>query len=178
MRMTRNTRCTSVAFVATLLAAMASSGAVIGAPPCWRPPVSAPVVDPYREPACRWCPGNRGLEYDTRVGAPVRAVAAGDVTFAGTVAGRRYVVVEHHGGWRTTYGDLVARMVERGDRVVARSIVGIADTTFHFGLRDRLGYRDPAPFLGRLTSPPRLVPLDGSAGAPPGRARLRCASTG
>ena len=32
---------------------------------CWRPPVPAPVVDPFREPACRWCRGNRGIDYGT-----------------------------------------------------------------------------------------------------------------
>ena len=48
---------------------------------------------PFRAPACAYCPGNRGLEYDAAVGSPVRAAAAGTVTFAGVVAGVRYVVV-------------------------------------------------------------------------------------
>ena len=54
-----------------------------------------PVVDPFRAPACAWCPGNRGLEYAPPPGPPVRAVAAGVVTFTGVVAGTRYVVVDH-----------------------------------------------------------------------------------
>ena len=165
-----------VAFGAILILTVGASGVVAAAAPCWRPPVLAPVADPYREPACRWCPGNRGLEYDTRTGTPVRAVAAGRVTFAGPVAGRRYVVIAHPGGWRTTYGDLLVQRVERGDPVVARSVVGLAGATFHFGVRDHGGYRDPAPLLGRLASHPRLVPQDGSAGRPPGPARLECGS--
>ncbi len=176
MRTIRSTLRKLVAFGAILIPAVGSSDAAAGVLPCWRPPVSAPVIDPYREPVCRWCPGNRGLEYGTRAGTPVRAVAAGFVTFAGSVAGRRYVVVAHPGGWRTTYGDLVAIRVGRGAPVVARSIVGTAGPTLHFGVRDRGGYRDPAPFLGRLGHRPRLVPRDGSPGAPPGPARLTCAS--
>lgn len=178
MRAIRSTWFKLVASGAILIAVVGSAGGVASALHCWRPPVSAPVTDPYREPACRWCPGNRGLEYDTRVGTPVRAVAAGYVTFVGSVAGRRYVVVAHPGGWRTTYGDLAAVGVERGEQIVARSIVGSAGSTLHFGLRDRHGYRDPVPYLGRLTYRSRLVPLDGSAGAPPGPPRLTCTMGG
>jgi murein DD-endopeptidase MepM/ murein hydrolase activator NlpD len=154
---------------------LSSIGAgVADAARCWQSPVAAPVVDPYREPACRWCPGNRGIEYGTRPGAVVRAVAAGRVEFAGAVAGRRYVVVRHVDGWRATYGGLSAILVERGDVVLSRSIVGRAGDTVHFGLRDGDGYRDPGPFLGRLVYRPRLVPTDGSPGAPAGAPVLRC----
>ena len=34
------------------------------------------------------------------------AVASGEVTFSGTVAGTRYVVVRHADGLRVTYGNL------------------------------------------------------------------------
>lgn len=175
MRTVRGTTYKLVAFGA-ILVAVGVQGAAAGAAPCWHPPVAGTVTDPYREPECRWCPGNRGLEYETEPGAPVRAVAAGVVTFAQSVAGRRYVVVAHPGGWRTTYGDLASIGVGRGDRVVARSIVGTAGATVHFGLRDRDGYRDPAPFIGKLTYRTRLVPVDGSPGGPPGRARITCSS--
>jgi murein DD-endopeptidase MepM/ murein hydrolase activator NlpD len=176
MRPNRNALRRLFAFGAIPIAILGASGVAAGSVPCWRPPVLAPVTDPYREPPCRWCPGNRGLEYDTRTGTPVRAVAAGHVTFAGSVAGRRYVVIAHPGGVRTTYGDLIVQRVERGAPVVAGSVVGLAGSTFHFGVRDHRGYRDPAPLLGQLTYPPRLVPRDGSAGGPPGPARLRCAT--
>ena len=75
---------------------------------CWLPPVDAPVVDPFRPPPCTWCAGNRGLEYGTPSGVAVRAVAAGEVTFSGTVAGERYVVVRHADGRRATYGGLAS----------------------------------------------------------------------
>ena len=39
------------------------------APSCLlAPPVAAPVVDPFREPPCAWCPGNRGIEYGPPAG--------------------------------------------------------------------------------------------------------------
>jgi murein DD-endopeptidase MepM/ murein hydrolase activator NlpD len=151
-------------------------GGVAAAPICWEPPVVAPILDPYREPACPWCPGNRGIEYATRPGAAVRAVAAGRVTFVGSVVGTRYVVVEHANGWRATYGALRQVTVQHGGAVVSGSVVGTTTSRFHFGLRDRDGYRDPTPHLGRWVHRSRLVPTDGSAGPPPGQPRLRCAS--
>src|SRR5262245_2865597 len=66
--------------------------------PCLNAPVRAPVIDPFRTPGCRWCAGNRGIEYGTTPGTLVRASAAGTVTFAGVVAGTRYVVVLHPSG--------------------------------------------------------------------------------
>ena len=152
-----------------LLVAGTAAGAV-----CWLPPVDAPVVDPFRPPPCTWCPGNRGLEYGTPVGVAVRAVAAGEVTFSGTVAGERYVVVRHNDGRRATYGGLASSTLRAGDAVVAGMNVGITAGHLHFGLRDGDTYVDPAPFLGRLVGRPRLVPDDGTAAraAPP--PRLRC----
>ena len=71
---------------------------------------SAPVADPFREPACAWCPGNRGIEYGT--GAGRRSCGRrrpATVTFAGVVAGTRYVVVDHADGrLRATYGNLAS----------------------------------------------------------------------
>jgi murein DD-endopeptidase MepM/ murein hydrolase activator NlpD len=146
------------------------------AAPCWQPPVDAPVADPYREPACRWCPGNRGIEYRTRPGTPVRVVAAGRVTFAGSVAGERYVVVRHADGRRATYGNLASVAVGQGDAVVARSIIGVAARSTHFGLRRGGTYVDPTPYLGRPVTVARLIPVDGTPAAPPRPPRLRGAA--
>jgi murein DD-endopeptidase MepM/ murein hydrolase activator NlpD len=168
----RRARACAVAVFVTLVVLPGS----VAAAPCWLPPVVGLVAEPYRQPACRWCPGHRGIAYDTEPGTPVRAVAAGTVTFAGTIVGVRYVVVEHANGWRATYGELADTLVERGDTVVARSIVGIAGETTHFGLREGPSYLDPTPYLGRLVTTPRLVPLDGSAGGPSGPPTLRCAT--
>lgn len=150
--------------------------APVVAAPCWEPPVDVPVADPFRAPACRWCPGNRGITYGTAAGVAIRAVVAGRVTFAGDVAGTSYVVVEVANGWRLTYGNLTAVRVVAGDVVVAGRLLGHTAGEFHFGLR--VGdddYRDPAPYLGTWHYRPRLIPLDGPP-APPPPPLLRCAS--
>ena len=168
---------TAARLVAVVLASCLLIGIVPGASvvaACWPAPVDAPISDPYRPPACRWCAGNRGIEYATVPGTPVSAVAAGTVTFAGTVVDRRYVVVAHADGRRATYGLLSSIRVAAGDRVTARSVVGTAGSTTHFGLRDGDDYVDPTPEIGRLAYAVRLVPLDGSPGASPGPPRPRC----
>jgi murein DD-endopeptidase MepM/ murein hydrolase activator NlpD len=109
----------------------------------WVPPVDAPVVDPFRPPATRFGAGNRGLEYGTFGGEPVWAVADGRVTFAGTVARHRFVVVTHVDGLRSTYGFLRSASVVRGQFVSQGQRVGRSGPGFH--LTARLGdeYVDP-----------------------------------
>ena len=141
---------------------------------CLLPPVAAPVVDPFREPACPWCPGNRGLTYDVAAGTLVRAAAAGTVTFSGPVAGTFYLVVEHADGLRATYGQLAGSHLAAGDVVVAGATVGQSAGGLHFGLREGDRYIDPAQFLGRLVERARLVPTDGSAPRPAPPPRLTC----
>lgn len=141
---------------------------------CWPQPVSAPVTDPFREPDCRWCPGNRGIEYGTGAGAPVRAIAAGTVSFAGAVAGTRYVVVTHADGRRLTYGNLRDLTVADGDVVSRGTRLGETAGRFHLGLRDGERYVDPAPFLGEERGVVRLVPSDGTGAAPAPPPRLVC----
>ena len=162
-----------VALVVTSLSLVVPVG-VVDADDCWRPPVDAPVVDPFREPECRWCPGNRGLEYGNPPGARVTAVATGRVTYAGSIAGTVYVVVQHGDGLRATYGNLRSSVHDAGDLVVRGATVGRAAGRVHFGLRDGDRYLDPAPRLGRLLHRARLVPVDGRAGNPSPPPRLRC----
>ena len=144
---------------------------------CWSPPVGAPVRDPFRAPDCPWCPGNRGIEYDTPRGAPVAAVATGRVTFSGVVAGTAYVVVDVGRGRRVTYGRLVERRPAAGELVARGQVIGRADTGFHLGVRVGTQYVDPAPLLGRLVGRARLVPIDGTPAAPAPPPVLRCGST-
>jgi len=144
---------------------------------CLLPPVIAPISDPFREPACQWCPGNRGLEYAVPAGTPVRAAAAGTVTFSGPVAGTFYVVVQHADGMRATYGQLTGSHLAAGDVVVAGAIVGTSAGGLHFGLRVGDRYVDPALFIGRVVERVRLVPTDGSAPRPAPPPRLECPAT-
>src|SRR5688572_29153669 len=93
--------------------------------PPYVPPVDAPVLDPFRPPASRYGPGNRGLEYDTAPGTPVAAVADGRVTFAGSVAGSLHVTILHEDGLRTTYSFLARVEVVAGQRLQQRDVVGV-----------------------------------------------------
>jgi murein DD-endopeptidase MepM/ murein hydrolase activator NlpD len=155
--------------VAVALAVLAST--------CYQPPVSSPVVDPFRAPACLFCPGNRGLEYTPPVGSTVRAAAAGIVIFSGVVAGVHYLVVAQNDGRSATYGRLASARVVLGASVVSGDVVGQTTDRFYFGLRQGDRYVDPAPFLGTPRYRPRLVPVDGSAPrrAPP--PTMKCAAS-
>jgi murein DD-endopeptidase MepM/ murein hydrolase activator NlpD len=145
---------------------------------CWLAPVDAPVIDPFRAPACVWCPGNRGLEYGTAPGTTVRAVASGVVTYTGVVAGVGYVVVRHADGLRATYGGVSTDRFIVGQRVVARMVIGTTVATLHFGLRRGGDYLDPAPRIARLVHRARLVPVDGSAPRPLAPPVPRCDGAG
>jgi murein DD-endopeptidase MepM/ murein hydrolase activator NlpD len=162
--------------VALVAVCVLTPGAGASAGSCWLPPVAGAVADPYRAPACRWCPGNRGIEYSLRGTAVVRAVATGVVTFSDVVAGTRYVVVDIGAGRLITYGRLASAVVRTGDRVVVRSPIGAATSTLYFGLRVHGDYADPTPYLGVLVGRPRLVPTDGSAARPAPPPVLRCAA--
>lgn len=143
---------------------------------CMPPPIDAPVVDPFRGPACTWCPGNRGVEYQPGTGTPVTAVAAGTVSFSGVVAGTRYIVVDLGEGLRATYGHLAASTVVAGTHVSPGQLLGSTTERFFFGIRDGDTYIDPAPLLGKRRYRPRLVPIDGSRSRPAPPPSLACAS--
>jgi murein DD-endopeptidase MepM/ murein hydrolase activator NlpD len=165
----------ALAAVATtfLVSALASAGAGDGA--CLLPPVAAPIVRPFDAPPCRWCAGHRGITYEVGVGTPVRAAAAGTVTFSGIVVDVRYVVVRHADGLLATYGGLSSSSLSRGDSVAAGSVVGRSGPGLHFGLRTGPdAYIDPQPLLGTLVVPPYLVPTDGTPRRPPPEPVLRC----
>jgi murein DD-endopeptidase MepM/ murein hydrolase activator NlpD len=169
--------------LATIVAAAAAATAVLAPsapapaaaaadqlrPVTYRPPVAAPVVDPFRPPATPFGPGNRGLEYGTRPGTRVEAAAAGTITFAGAVAGARYVTIGHADGLRTTYGPLatIAAAATPGATVEAGQPVGTTGARLLFTAR--LGadaYLDPAVLLAASGVPPtiRLVPDRGAPG--------------
>ena len=142
---------------------------------CWSPPVDGPVVVPFRAPECEYCSGHRGVEFAATPGTPVRAVAAGRVTFSGRVAGATYVVIEHADGIRATYGMVATALVQEGASVQAGSTVAVASPRLYFGLRRGTRYLDPGPWFGAARTRPRLVPLDGR-NRRPGRAVRVCGS--
>ena len=132
------------------------------------------VVFGFDPPATRWGSGHRGVDLAGRVGQPVHAALAGRVGFAGTLAGRGVVVVDH-GTTRTTY-EPVAPSVAVGETVDAGAVLGrlqlfgshcFPRSCLHWGLIEgREHYLDPLTLVG--ARPVRLLPLDGAL--PPTRA--------
>lgn len=129
----------------------------------WEPPVTA------------YGRGHRGVDLAAVPGAPVRAVAAGRVLFAGRVAGRGVVSVELTGTGdpplRTTY-EPVRASVREGDQVAAGALVATVEASgshcaagcLHWGLRRADAYLDPLSLLpGWLLyrGPSRLLPVLG-----------------
>lgn len=169
-----------MAIISTVVAALSLAFIAPAAAPaagCLRPPVDAPIVVHYDAPACPYCAGDRGVRYATMPGTPVRAAAAGIVTFSGVVVDVRYVVIRHavvpH--LRATYGGLASTTVAAGDSVVAGAIVGRASSGLYFGLRDDADrYVDPEPWLGTPITPPMLIPTDGTGRRPPPPPELTC----
>jgi hypothetical protein len=152
--------------MAAALAPPASAG-----PPTYRPPVDAPVRDPFRAPATRYGPGNRGLEYATPPGMAVRVVADGVVTFAGSVGGTRHVTVLHADGVRTTYSFLARVEVVVGQRLRQGTRVGTTAGSLHLGARRGDAYFDPASLFSAAVPEVRLVPFDDPPGRGPGSER-------
>jgi hypothetical protein len=136
--------------------------------------VSAPVADHFRPPACRWCPGNRGIEYASSPGDEVRSVTAGQVTFDGVVAGRRHLTVARWasgGRLLITLGGLdpAGDRLPVGATVRRDELLGRASGPVHLGVRRAGEYLDPAVFVDAPVWRPRLVPIDGTPGRSPER---------
>ncbi|WP_420453210.1 murein hydrolase activator EnvC family protein [Ilumatobacter sp.] len=153
---------------------LAASAPPVSAAPCWSPPVVGSVVEPFEEPPCPYCAGNRAVDFRVAHGSAVRAVAAGTVTWTGRVVGTLYVVVQHPGGLRTTYGRLGSVSVRAGDRVLARTRLGSATERASLSLRSGATYLDPMPRIGHLVGRRRLVPIDATPARPAPPPRLSC----
>ncbi|HEY6699155.1 MAG TPA: peptidoglycan DD-metalloendopeptidase family protein, partial [Acidimicrobiales bacterium] len=136
-------------------------------PPAYRPPVSAPIADPFRPPAGPYAAGNRGLEYDTEPGDPVWASADGTVVFTGPVGGALHVTLRHADGVRTSYSFLAASEVVLGQRVRSGDRVGVAGERLHFGARSGDAYFDPASLFVGGEVEVELLPFEIPPGSTP-----------
>jgi murein DD-endopeptidase MepM/ murein hydrolase activator NlpD len=137
------------------------------APPAWSPPITPLVIErSFQAPAGPYSPGHRGVDLAAVPGTVVRAPAAGTVRFAGRVAGKAVVSVEHahrilgRTGWRTTY-EGVQPSVEAGDRIRTGDPLGVVihdghSAGIHWGLKNGRAYADPLLMLRR---PVVLKPL-------------------
>jgi murein DD-endopeptidase MepM/ murein hydrolase activator NlpD len=160
--------------LAAVVVPRSSAGAAAAppAPGAWVKPVSGQVSQPFVAPRSRYGAGHRGVDFAVPTGTPVRAANAGEVTFAGSVAGSLHVVIAHGRGLRTSSSFLATITVRRGEHVARGQVVGTAGAgtgehagVLHFGLRFGEVYVDPmvlfAPTdLSRLI---RLIPVDAPA---------------
>jgi len=109
------------------------------------------VVRGFAPPPRPWLAGHRGVDLAGREGLIVRAAGRGVVVYAGPVAGRGVVSVDHAGGLRTTYEPLSAS-VRAGQVVAAGESLGALEmghagcpvaACLHWGLRRGETYLDP-----------------------------------
>ncbi|MFE2276179.1 M23 family metallopeptidase [Streptomyces sp. NPDC059454] len=141
----------------------------------WPVGVRPRVLRGWEPPATVYARGHRGVDLAAPPGTPVRAVAAGRVSFAGRVAGKGVVSVELTGTGdpplRTTYEPVRASVTE-DDEVTAGEVIGTVAPTgshctapcVHWGLLRGDTYLDPLallpPWLLRR-GPSRLLPVLG-----------------
>lgn len=121
------------------------------------PPTTAPVLDPFRLEDGKYGPGNRGIEYDTKLSDKIVAAASGTVVFAGPVAGSLFVSISHGSGLVTSYGFVANIIVREGQAVMVGDLVALAAGPFHFSVRLNGEYLDPQPLFGVRRQRLRLV---------------------
>lgn len=123
------------------------------------------VVRGFDPPDSPWGAGHRGVDLAGQVGDQVLAAAAGTVTYAGMLAGRGVIVVDH-GTVRTTY-EPVDPTVAVGSWVAAGDPIGTLDAghcsdqpCLHWGLKQGDEYLDPLLLApnGSAGGSYRLVP--------------------
>ena len=107
---------------------------------------------------------HRGVDIAVPAGTPVRAMAPGVVSYAGTMSGYgRVVIIDHGQGVRTVYAHLSEIHVRAGDDVPGRPVIGLSGSSgrttgehLHFEVVRRGRAEDPVPLLGgfpRSTAP-------------------------
>ncbi|MFC6288468.1 M23 family metallopeptidase [Nocardioides sp. GCM10027113] len=144
-----------------------AAGAVTGTPApagVWPLRTRPEVHAGFSPPLTAWGAGHRGVDLVGEPGQPVRAALPGRVSWAGPLAGRGVVVVDH-GATRTTYEPVTAEVpvgasVAAGDRLGTLAAPGshcAPRTCLHWGWIRGETYLDPLRLVG--LGPVRLLPL-------------------
>jgi murein DD-endopeptidase MepM/ murein hydrolase activator NlpD len=141
-----------------------------GPPWVWPLDPTPAVVAVFSPPDHVYGPGHRGIDLAGTPGQTVLAVAAGEVTYAGQVAGRGVVVVDHgrlHSTYQPVDADVgVGDLVEAGEplgRLTSAHSHCAPSACLHLGAKRGQAYVDPLSLLGGRSV--RLKPLDPSSQA-------------
>jgi murein DD-endopeptidase MepM/ murein hydrolase activator NlpD len=140
----------------------------------WAWPVAGArtVERAFEPPAHAYGAGHRGIDVMALAGSDVSAPAAGIVLFAGPVAGRSVVTIDHGGGVVSSY-DPVVPAVASGDPVGPGTAIGRLEDgsamhcprgCLHVGVRIDGAYVDPFPFFVRRERSVLLPLADGARG--------------
>jgi murein DD-endopeptidase MepM/ murein hydrolase activator NlpD len=154
-----------------LLVPMRPAAATASQPWTWPLPAHD-VSERFDKPESAYGPGHRGIDLAANAGDTVRAVAAGNVSFVGSVGGVPVVTIDH-GRERSTYQP-VASDLNVGDSVAAGEPIGTllgapshcAGPCLHLGrVVGKDDYLDPLELLsgGRF----RLIDPNGKPPSPP-----------
>lgn len=114
-------------------------------------PINLVVIDQFRAPSCKWCSGNRGIEYRTEPGSIVTAAAGGIASFVGNVAGTNYVVIKTintSDNLLVTHGRLQSVLVKSGAVITVGQTIGVAGESLYIGVRVNGQYTDPRQCAG------------------------------
>ena len=131
------------------------------------------VARPFAPPTFKYGRGHRGVDLVGIPGQPVLAAGPGLVAYAGQVAGKGVVSIDHPDGLRTTY-EPVSATVSEGESVGAGTAIGNLSTghlgcghpaCLHWGVRRGENYLNPLSLLGTLSI--RLKPVDAPDHGPP-----------
>ncbi len=131
------------------------------------------VARPFEPPPFKYGRGHRGVDLAGSPGQPVLAAGPGRVAFAGQVAGRGVVSIDHPDGLRTTY-EPVSGTVSKGEPIEAGTAIGALaaghlgcghPACLHWGVRRGEDYLNPLSLLGAIGI--RLKPVDAPDHGPP-----------
>lgn len=132
------------------------------------PPVDAPIGRRYEQPGTQWGPGHRGVDYYVAAGTMVRAAGDGRVAFAGAVANKLAVTIDHGDGVLSSYSELDEILVRQGTLLRAGAWIGRTGAThaggragLHFSVRLGGRYVDPIGLVGPVdpAAAMHLVPV-------------------
>lgn len=118
----------------------------------------------FTPPPEPWLAGHRGVDLAAPVSATVLASGSGTIRFAGPVAGKGVIAIDHPDGLRTTYLPVTAS-VRRGQPITAGAKIGTledskphcTESCLHWGLLRNTRYLNPLALLGQ--APIRLLPF-------------------